>query len=352
MRRLRFPELIEQVWSWDNCFNGLAMIGSGFDLALNQIMLPFDYITEEGRLPDSVTRSEILYDYTKPPIYGWTFFKLLHLLDPASTEQQPIFHSLPRPALVKIYRQVGHFTTFWYTARRTAFSELPYYSHGNDSGWDNATCYDRQTVCVSPDLAALLVVQCDFLHKLGNFLDEPSADKWGAKRQSTRTALLSELWSESDGQFLFKDALDGSRWTSTSLLKFITLTAALHLPVEIIDRMTGNLAPHVTEWGLATEEPSSPLYEADGYWRGPIWAPPTILIESGLRAAGKTGMADMIVDRYIHLCEKSGYAENYDALQGTGNRDLSYTWAASTYLVFRRELEERGAKSGMVNGHH
>jgi len=52
-------------------------------------------------------------------------------------------------------------------------------------------------------------------------------------------------------------------------------------------------------------------------------------------------LANEISSRYQKLCEKSGFAENYNALTGEGNRDLSYTWSASTYLVLRREQEER-----------
>jgi glycogen debranching enzyme len=42
----------------------------------------------------------------------------------------------------------------------------------------------------------------------------------------------------------------------------------------------------MTPAGLATELPSSPHYEADGYWRGPVRAPATILVEDGLRRGG------------------------------------------------------------------
>ena len=51
---------------------------------------------------------------------------------------------------------------------------------------------------------------------------------------------------------------------------------------------------HLTEHGLATERPTSPHYQADGYWRGPIWAPATVLIEDGLRRPGQPELADEV----------------------------------------------------------
>lgn len=90
---------------------------------------------------------------------------------------------------------------------------------------------------------------------------------------------------------------------------------------------------HLTEWGLATERLDSGHYEADGYWRGPIWAPSTVLIEDGLRRSGHADLADEITRRFRRLCERSGFAENFDALTGAGLRDRAYTWTASAYLL-------------------
>lgn len=241
---------------------------------------------------------------------------------------------------MEVYTKVSNFTMFWYEHRATAHSAIPYYTHGNDSGWDNSTAFDRQTVCVAPDLAGLLVVQCDFLAKLAKHLHEEES-QWAELRDKTLKGLVDELWNEKEGQFMFKDALDGSTWTSTTLLKFLPLVASNHLSKDKVDRMADGLEAHLSEWGLATEQLDSEHYESDGYWRGPIWAPPTIMIESSLRSAGKTKLADTIAERYIKLCEKSGFAENYDAVTGAGNRDLSYTWAASAYLVIRRQQENR-----------
>ena len=82
---------------------------------------------------------------------------------------------------------------------------------------------------------------------------------------------------------------------------------------------------------------------ADGYWRGPIWAPATILVEDGLRRAGYVELADIIAERFLALCEKSGFAENFDAITGEGLRDRAYTWTASAYLLLAAAQEQRSA---------
>src|SRR3954451_22740072 len=121
------------------------------------------------------------------------------------------------------------------------------------------------------------------------------------------------------------------------------------LPHEVREQLAERIASHLTPYGLATEHPDSPHYEADGYWRGPIWAPSTVLVEDGLRRAGHTDLADEVSRRFRTLCEKSGFAENFDALTGEGLRDRAYTWTAAGYLLLagddhrRRTAAERPA---------
>ena len=105
--------------------------------------------------------------------------------------------------------------------------------------------------------------------------------------------------------------------------------------------LADRVARHLTDHGPATERRDSPEYAADGYWRGPIRAPSTLLIEDGLRRAGHVELADEISRRFRTLCETSGFAENFDADTGAGLRDRAYTWTASVYLVLARAAARR-----------
>jgi putative isomerase len=74
-------------------------------------------------------------------------------------------------------------------------------------------------------------------------------------------------------------------------------------------------------------------YEADGYWRGPIWAPSTHLLVDGLLACGERSLALEISRRFCDMAQHSGMAENYNALTGESLRDRAYTWTASVFLL-------------------
>jgi glycogen debranching enzyme len=320
---------MDKVWSWDHAFNALALAPAMLPEALDQYLTPFDHQDVSGALPDSVTHSEVLYNYVKPPIHGWALDRLRARASGALTHGQ----------LDEIYRGLSRWTAFWLDYRRVEGHALPYYQHGNDSGWDNSTTFDRSRVTESPDLAAFLVVQLDTLIALAAELETGDGAEWAKERERILAALSSELW---DGdRFVARDAETGTPSSSTSLLNLLPIIAGERLPLEMRDRLAGHIRDHLTEFGLATEIPATEHYESDGYWRGPIWAPSTVLIESGLRASGYVDLADEVSKRFRALCELSGFAENFDAVTGAGLRDRAYSWTASAYLILAGEAQER-----------
>ncbi|MDQ0831600.1 hypothetical protein QF032_003444 [Streptomyces achromogenes] len=326
---------MDKVWSWDHCFNALALAPGCPELAWDQFSLPFDHQDDSGALPDSVTHSEVLYNFVKPPIHGWALGHLRRLLP----------EPLTRAQLTEAYDRLNRWTDFWLTARRAPDAALPHYQHGNDSGWDNATTFDPGRLAVTADLTALLILQLDELARLADELGFPEdARRRADTADALQAALLDELW---DGErFLSRPAHGGARTPSASLLDLMPIVLGDRLPAAVRDRLAERIEAHLTAFGLATEHPASPHYEPDGYWRGPIWAPTTVLIEDGLRRAGHTRLADEISARFRALCETSGFAENFDALTGAGLRDRAYTWTASSYLLLARDHERRGAEAG------
>ncbi|MFI9583948.1 amylo-alpha-1,6-glucosidase [Streptomyces sp. NPDC052236] len=322
---------MDKVWSWDHCFNALALAPGCPELAWDQYHLPFDHQDETGALPDSVTHSEILYNFVKPPIHGWAFGRL----------RRRLTMPLGQAELTETYDRLERWTDFWLTARRAPGAELPHYQHGNDSGWDNATTFDPERVVVTADLAAFLILQLHELACLATDLRRPNeAGEWTRAAEAAQTAMLDQLWT--GDRFVARGVDTGDTWNSSSLLDLMPIVLGEHLPDDVSGVLAGRIEAHLTPHGLATELPASPHYLADGYWRGPIWAPATVLIEDGLRRSGHHRLADEISARFRALCETHGFAENFDALTGTGLRDRAYTWTASSYLLLAEAHARRG----------
>jgi hypothetical protein len=267
---------MKKVWSWDHCFNALALADGAPDLAWDQYRIVFEHQDSTGALPDSITHSEVLYNFVKPPIHGWALRQLRHRIP-----------SLADAEIVAAYRKLAAWTGFWLTERRVPGSTLAHYQHGNDSGWDNATTFDAERVIQTPDLAAFLVLQMGELADLARRLGDPrAAEGWDRQAGEMRTALLEQLWS--GGRFVARSPVSGETWSTSSLLHLMPIVLGEQLPAEISGALADRIRQHLTPHGLATELPTSMHYAADGYWRGPIWAPATVLIEDGLRRAGHT----------------------------------------------------------------
>lgn len=141
-----------------------------------------------------------------------------------------------------------------------------------------------------------------------------------------------------------RGADSGDTWGSSSLLDLMPIALGEHLPEHVAKTLADRIEAHLTPYGLATELPTSPHYRPDGYWRGPIWAPATVLVEDGLRRSGHHRLADEISARFRLLCETHGFAENFDALTGTGLRDRAYTWTAAAYLLLAEDHALRDAE--------
>jgi len=324
---------MDSVWSWDHCFNAMALAPGLPDLALDQFLLPFDHQDEAGALPDSVTHSRVLHNFVKPPIHGWALRQL----------RARSARDLTTAELELCYDRLARWSMFWLDHRVAPGRTLPAYQHGNDSGWDNSTAFDDDRVVESADLAAFLAIQLDVLADLAGEIDRPAeAARWSATAVQLRAAMLAQLW---DGRrFRTFAPLSGRHGVSDSLLSAMPIAGGA-LPAPVVEALVQQVEALLTEYGPATEPPWSASYQPDGYWRGPIWAPSTLLIEDGLRRCGHAELADEVSARFRRLCERSGFAENFDAMTGEGLRDRAYTWTAATYLVLAGDYVRRAGSS-------
>lgn len=335
---------MENVWSWDHCFNAMALAHGHPSLAVDQMLTMVDQQDEFGCYPDSFSATTRHYTFSKPPVHGWAWSYILKhaTTKPVRGVQKTLYRSL--------CAQVE-----WWLSHRVASGEgqvaggrghiggnsavLPYYLHGNDSGWDNSTMFREGVPLIAPDLSALLVVQMDTLSGMAGALGYPEEAKaWTSRANALFERLMQVLWQ--DDHFVARLGLTGKVVESRSLIPHIPIILGQRLPMEVREHLRGHIESHLTEWGLSTERIDSPLYSDDGYWTGPIWAPPTVLAVDGLSRCGFDDLADEIAVRFCRLCAKSGFAENFDARTGAPLRDRAYTWTSSGFMLMAHRLAQ------------
>lgn len=318
------------VWSWDHCFNAMALPGLP-GLAADQFLTMFDHQAADGRLPDSFNDATRTYTFVKPPIHGWA---LAHMWDRGMVDAN---------WLEAAYQPLVAWTEWWSRDRVLPGRTLPHYFHGNDSGWDNSTLFASGVPVEAPDLAAFLVLQQETLARMAEALGRPEdAQRWSAEAEATLAALLDQLWQ--GDRFVARHAVTGEVVESRSLLHLMPIVLGKRLPADVGAALLQRLQDggFLTEHGLATESTGSDAYESDGYWRGPIWAPSTMLIVDGLRHLGEDDLADTIARSFCQMVDRSGMAENFDALTGEGLRDRAYSWTAGVFLVLASQLARGG----------
>lgn len=328
---LMSKNVMNACWSWDHCFNAVALSYRNPDLAWDQLMVPFDHQDRYGALPDSVAAPGCGWGFCKPPIHGWALSKLMANPVLARTER-----------LEDIYGPLCRWTDWWLNHRDYDGDGLPEYHHGNDSGWDNSTAFACGFPAAAPDLAGYLIVQ---MHVLGDVADRleraEEAECWRRRAEEMSERLMDVLWH--GHEFVTRQAFTGDcAREGDSLLNQMAIAAGKWLPAEARDAIAETVRPDgrfVTEYGPATESPRSPLYVPKGYWQGPIWGSETTLLVDGLARAGYREQAKEIARRYCDMCVSCGtFAENYDALTGRPQCDTAYTWGSSAYLILAHEL--------------
>jgi glycogen debranching enzyme len=319
------------IWSWDHCFNAMALIKNQPELAWDQYCIFFDAQDESGALPDFLNDQFSLWNCCKPPIHGWTLKWMMERSDFITNEK-----------LREIYDPLVKWTNWWFLYRDDDNDGIPQYNHGNDSGWDNSTVFSKGIPVETPDLASFLIIQMDVLatiaKRLGKYEDSTA---WKYKADETFNKMMEHFWTEEG----FRACLSESHRpiSSQSLILFIPFILGERLSKTQRDVLINCLLHEhqfETEHGFATESVDSPFYRQDGYWRGPIWAPSSMLLIEGLKAIGEIDLARKTAEKYCTMANQSGMAENFNAITGEGLRDPAFTWTSSVFLILANELWE------------
>lgn len=315
---------MNNIWSWDNCFNAMMLKDSFLDLSLNQFEIFAEHQDTYGQYPDFINDKFKSFNCVKPPIHAFAFKKLL-AKNPDTQRATAIFHSIVD-------------STYFWLNYRGAQSKYPVYYHGNDSGWDNASVFLKGLPVMSPDLTAYLIRQLDILSDIALQLNLPDDSK---KLKEEADKLFSNFLEDFtvDNQFVAKKLETNETLNRGSLILYLPIVIAYRFDKDFADKLVSDmLSQHEGTYGLATEALDSPLYEYNGYWLGPIWAPTTYIIIDALRENGYYEDAKRLATKFCDLTTIGKMAENFDPLTGEGLVDKAFTWTSSVFILLKKEF--------------
>lgn len=315
------------VYHWDHVFNAMAHCRHAPDLAWDQFMALADLTDAFGKPPSNMNERAIMCATDNPPVHGWALRRMWR--------ENPAMMTTER--LLAGYGYLSGWSQWLLNHRAWPGDGLPYYVHGFDGGWDNSTIFDAGVPVSTPDQAAYLVLQMEVLGEVAKALNrDVDAETWRQRSEAMLMAMIRMQWK--GDRFVGVRRPSGQIVECESLITCMPIVLGRRLPEEIRTALVARLRTHLTEWGLATENPGSRHYLDNGYWRGPIWAPVTMLVVTGLLEIGEEELADTIVERFCRLCLKSGFHENFNALTGEGCCDTAYTWTSSVFMILASQF--------------
>lgn len=315
---------MQNIWSWDNCFNAIMLSENQPELAYNQLKVFIDYQDKSGAYPDFINDKYVSYNCVKPPIHAWAYKKMI--------EKNSLFSEINY--LKPMYESFVENTQFWLNYRVHPYTGLVYYTHGNDSGWDNASIFTNGMPVSSPDLVAHLIRQLDVLSNMASALKiDEDEKKWKALADDYFNVLIEKYYF--DNQFVALNALTGEKiQNKTSGLLYMPTILSYRMDKNRIKELVGGLlSKFESNYGLATEELTSNRFKGDGYWLGPIWAPQTYLFVDALIEAGFTNDAYRIAEKFCDATLIGGMAENFNPITGEGNDDMAFAWTSSVFML-------------------
>ncbi len=292
-------EYLGEGFSWQQSFNGMAMLGNPKE-GWRQICTMFEYQNEEtGQLPGNVgflTANAGI----QPPIQG---FALDYLIQHCGDS------FLTREECERMYPKFAKWVDFWVKYRSAGRGDdVIQINSPNDSGWDDATIFADGFPTVNPDLMSFMI---DMLEATGRLAagcgKADEAEAYYARSRRLLKTLLDEHW---DGD-RFVTMHNGKPVKSLSIACFQPIILGKKLPQEIIDRITEQLLEEdhfLTEIGLASESLRSANsdYGTSTFVHGRVVAPVQLFMCAGLNLAGKKKEAAYIARRFCACSQERG----------------------------------------------
>lgn len=318
------------IWSWDHCFNAIAMMYYHPDEAWNNLMCVFDSQDESGALPDAVYVNDLQWGHLKQPIHGWTLGKMMEI--------NPEYFD--KDKLQDIYPKLEKWTNFWLEYRDDDKNGIVQINHGNDN-FDHLPLYDMGFPVEDPHVNMMLAFQMKVLSDIAGKLGETEKSvSWLNKSESLMQLIIKRSW---DGRkFLYKKSgTEEYIDESISVLHYTLLMMGEDLPLKIRETLISGFKNSglTSTYGILTESKNSPFFDEETYTRGCIWPPLNLFIIEGLWECGEKELARELASRFINTMENNGFAERFAAFTGNPLSDPSYTWTSSIYLILKEKFD-------------
>jgi hypothetical protein len=180
---------------------------------------------------------------------------------------------------------------------------------------------------------SILAAANEALERLAEAVDEPLPPELRERFAPTRRA-LEELWDPETNQYYTRDLHSGQLIVEPSIATFLPLFAGTATPAraERLRRLLTAGGGFRADHPIPTVPPSSPHFEPQRFWRGPVWINANWFVIRGLQRYGFTAEAQALRDQTLALVNRSGFREYFNPLSGDGLGGDNFSWTAALTL--------------------
>ena len=207
--------------------------------------------------------------------------------------------------------------------------------------WDNGRLHDASPFCmVDPGFNSILVRSCEDLANLAETLGQEKIARRNRAQAKKGLAALETLWEESLGQYVCLDRKIGKHVVTASIGGLLPIFASIppHRAAAIARRI--ERIGETVRYLVPSHNPDDSRFDAQRYWRGPVWLVVNHMIIDGLEQGDFRTLAGRIAQDSLALARSSGFAEYYSPLNSApcGGAGFSWTAAMVTELLHRPEF--------------
>ena len=266
----------------------------------------------------------------------------------AGTDNTPVWDLIWKTFEVPDYELNRRDTKLIDASHRPTNKEYQYYIHlielFKSWNYDDSLIAERSPFLVQdPLFNSMLIKSNESLISLGKLLGRlDQVDQLEIWQTLAVSSINSKLYDKELGSYVYYDLRNERRLSCISSSSFTPLFAGIPDKVQ-----AEKLANHLSNgrfdgngdrYLCASFDPTSPEYNSQKYWRGPIWINLNWLIYRGLQRYGFDSISDKIKADTIELLTKYGFYEyfepsieiNKSLSKGYGGKNFS--WSAALFL--------------------
>jgi putative isomerase len=365
------------LWAWDSWKHAVAAADFEPELAKDNIRAMFDYQKEDGMVVDAIFYNKDGDNWnernSKPPLAAWAVWKIYQVTS-------------DKEFLGEMYDKLVKYHYWWYTHRDNDKNGIAEYGAAIEklnktpkdivlaaaweSGMDNAVRFDMDYGVEalenldkdgkvigysinqeSVDLNAYLYAEKLFLSSIAQQLDRKADScRFINEAEHIKSFIQNYMFDEKTGFYYDIDIKSKrplvERGKAVEGLIPLWTEAASQYQAKMLKQHIFSENEFNTKVPFPTASKDNSRYNAEKYWRGPVWLDQAYFAIEGLNNYGYKEEAKALAKKLVDNAEGVNVAgepfrENYNPETGMGLHCTNFSWSAGMiYLICKNYLND------------